>query len=160
MSSMWEMPTSLAAFCIPPDSSWKTPIVRPELSSVNVGASSSGIVSMSNFGSVERCTLATASAITVSVFGPRKSIFGSPSLPTAVDVELHGDVILLQRGRHELIERLIGDDDAGGVLAGVAVSTMPSRTRADSTIRLATGLAVDLQERSSALLVMALARRC
>jgi hypothetical protein len=38
---------------------------------------------MSNFGSAVRRTLSMASAMTVSVLRPRKSIFSRPSLPTA-----------------------------------------------------------------------------
>ncbi len=68
---------------MPPDSSWKTPVVLPVLRSAKVLGSSIGTFSMSKSGFTVRRMLSTASAITVSVFSPRKSIFRSPSFPTA-----------------------------------------------------------------------------
>jgi hypothetical protein len=120
ISSMEETWSWRQRFCIPPDSSWKTPVVRPVLRRAKVFASSIGTFSMSNAGSAVRRMLSTASAITVSVFRPRKSIFSRPELADRVHVELHGDVALLERERHEFLEGPVGDDDPGRVLAGVA----------------------------------------
>ncbi|OQB92819.1 MAG: hypothetical protein BWX86_01762 [Verrucomicrobia bacterium ADurb.Bin122] len=82
MSSMFEMPTSFEAFCMPSDSSWNTATVLPELSNLYVAGSSMEIFSMSKSGFAVRRTFFTASSMTVSVFRPRKSIFSRPSLPT------------------------------------------------------------------------------
>ena len=41
-------------------------------------------------------------------------------LADRVHVELHGDVAFLRGQRHEVVQRLVGDDNAGGVFAGVA----------------------------------------
>ena len=106
-------------FCIPPDSSWNTPVVLPVLRSAKVFASSIGIFSMSNPGSAVRRMLSTASAITVSVFRPEEVHLEQPELPDGVHVELHRDVALLEGQGHELLQGPVGDDDPGRVLARV-----------------------------------------
>ena len=68
-----------------------------------------------------RCTRRTASAISVSVFRPRKSNLISPMASTSGPENCVIDrAVLVDEQRHVLDQRPVGDHDAGGVLGDVA----------------------------------------
>ena len=73
---------------------------------------------------------------------PEKIHLQQAELADGVHVELHGDVAFLQRERDEFVERPIGDDDAGGVFAGVAHHAFEHERLVDDFLR--DGIALDL----------------
>jgi hypothetical protein len=129
--------------------------VRPEFRSAKVLASSIGTFSMSNAGPHARRTFSTASAMTVSVFSPRKSIFSRPSFPTAF---MSNCTVTSPSWR------VSGTNSSSGLSVMripaaclPVLRTMPSRTRACSKIRPATGF-FETSSRSSADLARACSR--
>ena len=73
-----------------------------------------------------RLTSSTAFSSTVSVFRPRKSNLTRPAASTIFQLNCvigSGDFAIAIK-RHQLLERPVGDDDAGGVRRGVAVKAL------------------------------------
>ena len=70
--------SSLRYFCIPADSNWKIPTIRPSQKSLNVFSSSRGMWSMS-ISLWNRCfTFSNPSRMILSVLSPKKSILIRP----------------------------------------------------------------------------------
>ncbi len=117
---------------MPRDSNWKMPLVRPSQNSRKTSGSSSGTSSRSRSMPWWRRIL-TASSMTVSVRSPRKSILSRPRLLDDRHVPLRHDLLFVALGdlveRHQLVERLRRDDDAGGVHRGVAGEPLQAARR-------------------------------
>jgi len=108
--------------CMPELSNWKTPIVRPLRSSLNVSSSSRGTFSTSKSSMPGCCRMCPwASEITDSVFSPRKSILSRPiSATVSPSKPATSPFIALAHHRYDVLKRFAGDQNAGGVLAGIA----------------------------------------
>jgi hypothetical protein len=106
-------------FCMPADSSWKTPVVLP------------GVEQREGPWVVDRHLLDVEGRVDgapdvvhgVGDHGQRLQAeevhLEEPELADGVHVELDRHVALLERERHELLEGPVRDDDARRVLAGV-----------------------------------------
>jgi hypothetical protein len=79
-------------------------------------------------------TISQVLRMTVSVLSPRKSIFSRPEVADRPHGVLGDDgPVLVPLEREQVDQRLVADDDAGGVDGGVAVRS--SSTSAFSTVR-------------------------
>ena len=140
-------PASAGAGRIGPDSSWNTPMVSPRPSSSYTPASSRGMPSMSKSGSFVDRTSSTVSVMTSRLRSPRKSILSRPRSSTpciSYWVTIGASAGGLARLGLALDgqvggQRLLGDDDGGGVDAVLAAQALQPERHVDHLLDVGVG---------------------